>query len=132
MYAGQFWGDNKMHIMGLILLGMFAGALSGLIGIGGGIVMVPTLVLLYGMTQHQAQGTSLAVMVPPIGILAAWEYYRDGYVNVTTAGLLCIGFFIGGFFGGAIATSLSSVMLQKVFGVALILIGIKMVLTFHH
>lgn len=119
------------NMVGLILLGMFAGALSGLIGIGGGIVMVPTLVLLYGMTQHQAQGASLAVMIPPIGILAAWEYYREGYVNVATAGLLCIGFVVGGYFGGALATGLSSVVLQKIFGVALILIGIRMVMTPH-
>lgn len=120
-----------MNTLGLILLGMFAGTLSGLIGIGGGIVMVPTLVFLFGMSQHQAQGTSLAVMIPPVGILAAWEYYRDGYVNITTAGLLCVGFVAGGYFGGAIATSLSSVMLQKVFGIALILIGIKIVLAQH-
>ena len=118
-----------MNSLGFVVLGLVAGVLSGLIGIGGGIVIVPTLVMLYGMSQHQAQGTTLAMMVPPVGILAAWEYYRDGYVNISTAGLLCLGFVVGSLGGAAIATSISSAMLQKVFGIALILIGLKMVLT---
>lgn len=112
-----------------ILLGVMAGIISGLIGIGGGIVIVPALVFLFGMTQHQAQGTTLALMVPPIGFLAAWTYYRHGYVNLKVAGLICLGFFVGGLLGAKVATALPTRVLEKVFGVGLLLISIKMVLS---
>ena len=69
-----------------ILLGLVAGILSGLIGIGGGTIIVPALVLFFGISQHMAQGTTLALLVPPIGILAAWTYYRQGYVDLHIAG----------------------------------------------
>lgn len=108
-------------------LGFFAGVLSGVVGIGGGILVVPALVYFFGFTQHQAQGTTLAMMVPPIGILAAWAYYSNGYVDIKVAALLCAGFIFGGFFGGKLATALSSVMLQKVFGAALLLVSLKMI-----
>ena len=78
-----------------ILLGLVAGVLSGLIGIGGGIIIVPALVLLFGMTQHNAQGTTLALLIPPIGILAAWTYYKAGYVDIRVAALVAFGFFAG-------------------------------------
>src|SRR3989338_9036193 len=109
-----------------ILLGLIAGVLSGLIGIGGGIIIVPALVLLLGLSQHQAQGTTLALMVPPIGILAAWTYYKQGYVDLQMAAFICIGFFFGGFIGAKIATALSSVALERVFGAALFLVSVKM------
>lgn len=110
-----------------ILLGLFAGTLSGLIGIGGGIIIVPALVLLFGFSQHQAQGTTLALMVPPVGILAAWIYYKQGYVDLPVAAFICIGFLVGGFLGAKIATTLSSVVIEKTFGVALLLISLKMI-----
>jgi uncharacterized membrane protein YfcA len=110
-----------------ILLGLFAGGLSGLIGIGGGVVIVPALVFLFGMTAHQAQGTTLAVMIPPIGILAAWTYYAQGHVDIKIAVLIAIGFIFGGLFGAKLAVGLSNQMLSKVFGVVIILIGLKMV-----
>ena len=109
-----------------IVLGLIAGALSGLIGIGGGIIIIPALVLLFGLSQHEAQGTTLALMVPPVGILAAWTYYKHGYVDLQMAAFICIGFFIGGFFGAKIATSISSTLLEKIFGVSLFLVSIKM------
>jgi len=110
-----------------VLLGLVAGALSGLIGIGGGVIIVPALVFLFGLSQHQAQGTTLALMVPPIGILAAWTYYRQGFVDITIAALICAGFFVGSVMGARFATNLSNVVLEKVFGIAMLLISLKMI-----
>ncbi len=110
-----------------LILGLVAGTLSGLIGIGGGTIIVPALVFLFGLSQHQAQGTTLALLVPPIGLLAAWTYYRQGYVDLKIASLVCMGFFFGGLFGAKIANHLSNVVLEKVFGVALLLISLKMI-----
>jgi uncharacterized membrane protein YfcA len=110
-----------------ILLGLVAGVLSGLIGIGGGVIIVPSLIFLFGFSQHEAQGTTLALLVPPIGILAAWTYYQQGYVDVRAAVLICLGFFGGGLLGAKVATSLSNVLLEKVFGGALLLIALKMI-----
>lgn len=109
-----------------ILLGLVAGMLSGLIGIGGGIIIVPALLFLFGFSQHQAQGTTLALMVPPIGLPAAWTYYKQGNVNFEVALLICAGFFLGGFIGARFATGLSNVALERIFGVAMLLIGVKM------
>jgi hypothetical protein len=115
------------HILLFILLGVIAGILSGLIGVGGGVIIVPALVLVFGFTQHQAQGTTLALLVPPIGILAAWSYYRQGNVNVVAAILIVIGFLAGSVFGARMAGALSDVMLKKIFGISLFLIAIRMI-----
>ena len=88
-----------MNIVLLLLVGLAAGILSGLLGIGGGILIIPSLVFLFGLSQQAAQGTTLALMVPPIGLLAAWTYYKQGYVDLKMAGLICAGFFIGGLLG---------------------------------
>lgn len=114
-------------ILIFIILGLVAGILSGLIGIGGGVIIIPALILLFGLSQHQAQGTTLALMVPPVGILAAWTYYKHGYVDLKIAALICVGFFVGGFFGAKLATSLSNIVLEKTFGIALLLIALKMI-----
>ena len=111
----------------LVALGLVAGILSGLIGLGGGVIIVPALVFLFHLSQHQAQGTTLAMLVPPIGILAAWTYYRHGYVDLRIAALVGVGLMIGALLGAKIATSLSSQVLEKVFGVVLLLIAIKMI-----
>lgn len=111
-----------------VLLGLVAGALSGLIGIGGGIIIVPALVFFFGFTQLKAQGTTIALMIPPIGLLAAWTYYRQGYVDVTAALLVCLGFVLGGLLGATVATGLSNALLEKVFGVVLLFIALKMLL----
>lgn len=113
--------------IGFIILGLVAGSLSGLIGIGGGIIIIPALVFLYGLSQHQAQGTTLALMVPPVGILAAYSYYKNGHVDIKMAALICLGFFFGGFFGAKFANLIPSMVLQKVFGSALLLIALKMI-----
>ena len=111
-----------------VLLGLVAGALSGLIGIGGGIIIVPALVFFFGFTQLKAQGTTIALMIPPSGLLAAWTYYRQGYVDVTAALLVCLGFVLGGLLGATVATGLSNALLEKVFGVVLLFIALKMLL----
>jgi len=110
-----------------LLLGLFAGVISGLIGIGGGVIIVPALIYLMGFTQHQAQGTTLALLVPPIGLLAAWTYYRQGYVNLTVAAFVCLGFFVGGLLGAKLAVKLSDELLRRVFGVALLLLALHMI-----
>lgn len=115
------------NIILYLLLGLFAGIISGLIGIGGGIIIVPALVYLFGLTQHEAQGTTLALLVPPIGLLAAWTYYKRGYVNLTIAIFACLGFFIGGLVGAKLAVALPNEILRKVFGVVLLLVALYMI-----
>ena len=112
-----------------LLLGLATGVFSGLVGLGGGVILIPALIFLFGLSQHQAQGTTLALMVPPIGLLAAWTYYRAGYVDLRIAAFVCVGFFVGGLFGAKLATAMSNAALQKVFAVALLLIALKMLLT---
>jgi uncharacterized protein len=114
------------NILLYVALGLIAGVLSGLIGVGGGVIIVPALVLIFGLSQHEAQGTTLALLVPPIGILAAWTYYRQGYANLHIAGFICAGFLLGSFLGARLATSLSNVVLERLFGMALLLIAVKM------
>src|SRR5262245_30631859 len=111
-----------------VLLGVAVGFLSGFLGIGGGIIIVPALIFLFKLSQQEAQGTTLAMLVPPIGILAAWTYYKRGFVNVEMAAFLCVGFFLGSFFGARLATVLPTALLEKVFGVAMLIIGLKMIL----
>ena len=82
-----------------------------------------------GLSQHQAQGTTLALLVPPIGILAVWSYYKQGYVNFEIAGYICVGFLLGSYLGARMATNLPNVVLETIFGVALLLIALKMLLT---
>lgn len=111
-----------------VLLGILAGMLSGLIGVGGGVIIVPALIFLFGLSQHQAQGTTLALMVSPIGLPAAWTYYKQGDVDVAAALLISVGFIFGGYWGAKWATGLPNIMLERIFGVAMLLIGIKMLL----
>ena len=115
------------NVIPYLVLGLVAGVFSGLIGIGGGIIIIPALVMVFGMTQHVAQGTTLALMVPPIGLLAAWTYYKQGYVDIKVAALICAGFFLGGLLGAKLAVGLSNKVLQKVFGSMLLLVSMKMI-----
>lgn len=110
-----------------ITLGLSAGILSGLLGIGGGIIIVPALVYFFKFSQFEAQGTTLAMMIPPIGLLAVLEYYNKGQVNWKVALFLCAGFFIGGLIGAKICLGvLSKAVIQKIFAVLLLAVGIKM------
>jgi uncharacterized membrane protein YfcA len=110
-----------------MLVGLGAGVLSGLVGIGGGVLIIPALVFLFGFSQLQAQGTTLAMLVPPIGILAAWAYYKQGLVNLPAAGMLIIGFVGGGYFGARLAVSLPNETISRIFGVFLLLLGVKLI-----
>jgi len=116
-----------MKIFFYLLLGLVAGTFSGLIGIGGAIIIIPVLVLLFGLSQHMAQGTTLALMVPPIGLLAAWTYYKAGSVDIKIAGLICLGFFLGGLIGARYATQIPDDILRKIFGVVLLVAAIRMI-----
>jgi len=111
----------------ILIIGVFAGMFSGFIGIGGGLIVVPCLVYFLGMSQHSAQGTSLAMMLPPIGAIAVYNYYKAGAVDFKVGAILCISFIIGSFFGSKIAIALSPGLIKKAFGIFIILLGIKMV-----
>ena len=89
----------------ILIIGIIAGVFSGFIGIGGGLIVVPCLVFFLGFTQHKAQGTSLAMMLPPIGIMAVYNYHKQGAVDFKVAMILCASFIIGSFFGRAIQCS---------------------------
>lgn len=110
----------------LLLIGLFAGVLSGVIGIGGGIVIVPALVYFIGFSQRTAQGTSLAILLLPIGLLGVIQFYKAGYVDVKVTAVIALAFFIGSYFGSRIALTISQDVLKKGFAVLLILIAIKM------
>ena len=120
---------NAMNIALLLLVGLSAGVLSGLLGIGGGILIVPCLVFILGLSQHTAQGTTLALMVPPIGLLAPWTYYKQGCVDIKVAALICLGFFFGGLLGAKFATVIHATCLKRLFGVALLVTALKMILS---
>ena len=110
-----------------LVLGLAAGALSGLMGIGGGLILIPVLVYIFKFSQLQAQGTTLALLLPPIGLLAAMVYYKNGYVDLKAALFICLGFFIGGFFGAKAAIGLSNLFLQRLFGAVMFLVSLKMI-----
>ena len=112
--------------IGYLVLGLAAGALSGLVGIGGGVIIVPALVLFFGMSQHSAQGTTVAMLVLPVGLLAALVYYRQGFVDLSVAGLLAAGFFFGSLAGARIAVAIPAATLERIFGAMVVLIGLKM------
>ncbi|MFH1338601.1 MAG: sulfite exporter TauE/SafE family protein [Candidatus Omnitrophota bacterium] len=117
-----------MNIFIYIALGLLAGTCSGFLGIGGGTIIIPVLVYAFGLTQHQAQGTTLALMIPPIGLLAALKYYHEGNVNIQIAVFICLGFFIGGLLGAYLVTPIPDPVLKKVFGLFLMGVAIKMIL----
>jgi uncharacterized membrane protein YfcA len=110
------------------LIGLAGGVLSGLFGIGGGLIIVPALILLLGMTPKQAAGTSLAALLLPVGILGAIEYWRAGYIDVRLALLLAVGILIGAFIGARLAIGLPNELIQRAFGVLLVVVGVRLAL----
>ncbi len=116
-----------MEILIFIIIGLAAGTLSGMFGIGGGIVIVPALVFFMGMSQHQAQGTSLGVLMMPIVALGAYNYYKTGNLDVRASLIIASTFIIGGYFGSKISLTIDHVLLKKIFGVLMIGVAIKMI-----
>jgi len=112
----------------LLLIGLAAGLASGVLGVGGGIVIIPMLVGLLGYTQKDAQGTSLGLLLLPIGILAVMNYYKAGHINLKAVGLMVVTFVIGSYFSSLFAVSIPDTALKKIFGVFLFLYALKLVL----
>lgn len=116
------------NLIYLVLIGLAAGFMGGMVGVGGGIIIVPALVLLLGMSQHLAQGISLTMMLFPVGILGVMNYYKKGYVDFRFAGIIAIGFLIGSFLGSKLSLGLSQDTVKKVFAVIMILVAVKMLI----
>ncbi len=110
----------------LILIGLVAGGLGGMVGLGGGIILIPALILIMKLDQQTAQGTSIAVMLPPIGLFAVYNYYKAGYVNIKYAMIIAAAFLVGGYFGSLLALKLPPDLMRKVFSVILVAIAVKM------
>ena len=116
-----------IQLLLLISIGLLSGMLAGFLGIGGAIIVIPALIVLLGLSQHEAQGTSLAFMVPPIGILAAWNYWKGGYVNWKFALILSLTFVLGAYLGSLYSIHLPQRILRKIFGVLLLAVAVKMI-----
>jgi len=110
----------------LILTGLVTGAFAGLMGLGGGLILIPALVFIFGFSQQMANGTSLAVMLPPIGMFAAYNYYKAGQVNLKYALILAAAFMIGSYFTSAWAVKIPETTLRKIFSIFLFLVAIRM------
>lgn len=110
----------------LLIIGLAAGMLSGLVGVGGGIIIVPALMYFLKFDQHQAQGTSLGLLLMPVGILAVMNYYNKGYLDINVVAIMCVAFVIGAFFGSKASLVISQEKLKKVFAILLLFVAIKM------
>lgn len=119
---------SATSIIVLIIIGLAAGFFGGMVGLGGGVIMIPAMVYFLGMTQQAAQGTSLAVMLPPVGILAVMNYYKAGQINLKYAMIIAATFIIGGYFGSKVALGLPVLTMKRIFGGALLLIALQMIL----
>lgn len=113
-------------VLVLIFVGLAAGALSGMVGVGGGIIIVPALVYFLGFSQFQAQGTSLGLLLLPVGFLAVMNYYKKGYIDIKVVGIMCVAFVIGGWVGSKFTLSLPQETVKKIFAVILLLVAGKM------
>lgn len=114
-------------VLALVLIGVAAGVLSGFVGVGGGIIIVPALMWALGFTQHQATGTSLAVLLLPVGILAVWNYHKAGNLDWRAAMIIAATFVVGGYFGSKLSLSLPPATVKKVFGGVMILAALKLI-----
>ena len=115
--------ENVWRSLGIFLTAVFCGVAAGLVGIGGGVLLVPLLGLLFGFSQHKAQGTSLVALIPPTGLLAFLMYWKAGYVNLHTGVLLIPGVFLGGILGGILARQLNPRRMRQVFATLMFLLG---------
>ncbi len=110
----------------LVIIGLAAGIMGGMVGVGGGIIIVPALVYFLAFSQHEAQGTSLGLIVLPVALLGVINYYRKGYVDVKAVGFIAIGFVVGSYLGSKFSLSLPQETIKKVFAVFLLLVSLKM------
>ena len=117
-----------MDIAIIMLIGITGGITSGLLGIGGAVVMIPALVFIAGFDQQTAQGTTLCAMVPPIGILAALEYYRAGYADIKAAAIIAAVFILGAYAGSKLAVKINPLILKKIFGAVLLYLSVRMII----
>ncbi len=117
---------NLSVVISLVIIGLLAGLLSGLLGVGGSLIMIPLMVVLLGYSQHEAQGTSLAVLAIPVTFLAAYNYYSEGYVNWKFALVIALSFVIGGYLGSKFAISINQNVLKRIFGIILLIAAYKM------
>lgn len=117
------------HLIILIVIGILSGILAGVFGVGGAIIVIPALVVILGLSQHNAQGTSLAFMLPPVGILATWNYWKAGHVDWKIALVLSLTFVVGAYFGSRLSINISDKMLRKMFGILMMVMAIKMIFT---
>ena len=116
-----------MAVIGLILIGVLAGICAGMFGIGGGLIIVPALALLYGMSQHAAVGTSLGAILLPVGALGAWVYYRNGNLNIVYSVLIAAGLLVGGYLGARLVQPVSDLTLRRMFGAFLLFVSVRMI-----
>ena len=117
---------NIQEFLLLALIGLAAGVFGGMVGLGGGVIMIPAMIYFLGMNQISAQGTSLAVMLPPVGILAVINYYKAGQINLKYALIIAIAFTVGGYFGSKIALNIPVALVKKIFAISLIAIAVRM------
>ena len=110
----------------LVVIGILGGLFSGFLGVGGGVIMIPLMVVLLGYNQHEAQGTSLAVLAIPVTFVAAYNYYAEGHVNWKFALIIALAFIVGGYFGSKFAISIDKTLLKRIFGVILLVAAFKM------
>ena len=118
-----------MTSLSLLAIGLVAGVFAGMFGIGGGLIIVPALLYVRKMSALESIGTSLAALIPPVGLLGAMEYYRNGYVNLRFAALVAAGLFVGAYFGARIIIGLPPVLIRRLYGAFLLLVAIRMLLT---
>ena len=115
-----------MDIALFLLIGLLAGMVGGFFGIGGGVVMLPALIMLRGFSQKMAQGTSLGILLLPVGILGVWQFYKQGYIDLNAVWIISLAFLAGSYFGSRFALSLSQETVKKIFAGIMILIAVKM------
>lgn len=114
-------------ILILVMIGLMAGVFGGMFGVGGAVIMIPALVYFLGVDQHTAQGTSVAIMLPPIGLFAAYNYYKAGQVNIWYAVIIALAFMVGGYFGSMLAIRIPENLLKRIFGILLLILALRMI-----
>jgi uncharacterized membrane protein YfcA len=119
----------SMNYLGLLAVGLVAGVFAGILGIGGGLIIVPALLYIFKVPVLEATGTSLAALIPPVGLLGAIEYYKSGHINIAYAALLALGLFVGSYFGARMITGISPALIHRIYGGFLLVVGIRMLVS---